>query len=243
MEQMKGLGGVAMKIPRQDLLAKRLGGGLLGYAFMVSLALHLVVWGLLAIPRDDAGVSWAKGTLTRVVPAEKSTPYLQNVLAERDYAPAAVFLGSGDGASSAPEDAAVLSAVVDDARTDAGCLLVDPPDNTRNYAVRYARPPAAAAVERPPVYSSAPAPWPRPTPTAYIDEGGRVRDGAGVTRDALMAKTCRGAAAVEIRAGGREGEEGPAAALRYLIANFPGRPSGRPVMLFSERGVDYETPR
>lgn len=232
-----------MKIQRQDLLAKRLGGGLLGYAFMVSLALHLVVWGLLAMPRDDAGISWAKGTLTRVVPAEKSTPFLAEVLAERDGNPGAVIFDSDNGAPTTPEDAVARLVVVDEARTDVGFLVVDPPDNTRNYAVRYARPPAAVAIERPPVYNSAPALWSRPAPTVYVDEGGRVRDGAGVTRNALMAKTRKGAAAVEIRAGGREGEEGPAAAVPYVIINSPGRPSGRPVMLFLERGADYETPR
>jgi hypothetical protein len=217
MGQVNGKGGATMKDNREDKLARRLNGGLLGYAFVVSLALHLVVWGLLSLPRDDAGVSWEKGTLARTARVETHGPLWAVVLAGGENKGCKVSLDPDRGLQPDPGDGVARLAPVGETRLDVGSSLVGPPDNTKNYAVRYTRPPAAVAIERPPLCHFASALWVRPAPTVYVDEGGRVRNGARLEHDALLVKTRPEVAAVKARAGGREGEAVPAAVVRLYL--------------------------
>lgn len=194
-------------IMKSDKFARRVGGGLLGYAFAISLVVHLIIWGLVAWPRDDAGVrpaggyspsqldfdpagrgAGAPGALA-FASTERGSSTPREVLAGARGAPGEESNGDGSiGRAAAALPPAPAAGAAPENKTGGGFLDAGgPPDNTRNVTALYNRPPALFLIPGPVPCIDAAKVAASYKPAAYVDESGRVRNAAVASSGATVA--------------------------------------------------------
>jgi hypothetical protein len=200
----------------QGELRRKLGGGLLGYAFVASVAFHLVLWGILAMPRDDAGPAAEAVARAARTPAPAE---LVNRLWRGEAADADSRLATASPESHNAPDGYISAWRADEGRASA-YKIGDPLDNTPNRSRRVAErlTPARAG---PDGVDNARAPASPEETAVYIDGGGKVRGAAVAASAGTVALENEAMMAALRRAYKAAQEDAKPAAARVAITPSP----------------------
>ena len=207
-------------------MKRALNGGLWGYAFVASLAVHLLVWAIFALPRDDAG-----STLETKAPSPAAS--VEKALHGDDKPTAPAALDRGAGFPRADRGAAVTPARAPRDKTDnTGWWLASGPPETTPRALPHFRDGGYGATT-PAVDAAVALPVGPEGGGAYVDEGGGVRNAAAAASGDLVAAQNRAKLAAlkdEYKAAREQGR--PAAAAQAIITSTVGRLSRRPTFFY-----------